>query len=423
MNGIAIRWTDGMDSVKLRNDKESKGVIIHMNQFTWTLINAKIYAENGLIPNGFISVTDDKISAIGTMDDYVPTCSGSVLDVQGRTVVPGMIDVHIHGAAGADVMDATPEALDQMAVALAREGTTAFLATTITQSPENIEKALKNAAEYMQHQSPGKAECVGVHLEGPFVNAKRKGAQPLEFILEPDVKQFKKWQEVARGTIKLVTLAPEEPGGYELAAYLRETGVIASIGHSDATFDQVMEGIEAGISHVTHLYNGMRGFHHREPGVAGAAMLCKELNVEMIVDGIHIDPRSVRLAYQQITSDRILLITDAMRAKCMKRGNYDLGGQKVFVSNRDARLEDGTLAGSILKMKDAAKNMIEYTGCTMEEVIQMTASNAAKELKMDDRKGSIRVGKDADLVVLNPDLDIYLTICRGEFAYQQTQGE
>lgn len=396
-----------------------------MNQnSTLTLIHANIYAENGIIPNGYISITNDKISAIGEMEEYVPGSSEKVLDVQGKTIVPGMIDVHIHGAAGADVMDATPEALGKMAVFLAKEGTTSFLATTITQSPERIEKALSNIADYMKHhQSAGKAECIGVHLEGPFINAKRKGAQPLEFILEPDVERFKKWQAIAQGQIKLVTFAPEEPGGYELAAYLKETGVIASIGHSDATYDQVMEGIEAGIRHVTHLFNGMRGFHHREPGVAGAAMLREELNVEMIADGIHINPRSVRLAYQQITSDRILLITDAMRAKCMKQGSYDLGGQKVTVTERDARLEDGTLAGSILKMKDAAKNMIKYTGCSMEEVIQMTASNAAKELKIADRKGSIRVGKDADLVVLNPDLDVYLTICRGEFAYQKTQGE
>lgn len=390
---------------------------------TLTLIHANIYAENGRIPNGYISITNDKISAIGPMDDYVPVSSETVLDVKGKTIVPGMIDVHIHGAAGADVMDATPEALDKMAVFLAKEGTTCFLATTITQAPERIEKALRNVADYMEHhQSAGKAECIGVHLEGPFIHAKRKGAQPLEFILKPEVERFKKWQAIARGQIRLVTLAPEEPGGYELTAYLKETGVIASIGHSDATYDQVIKGIEAGVGHVTHLFNGMRGFHHREPGVAGAAMLCKDLNVEMIVDGIHIDPRSVKLAYQQITSDRILLITDAMRAKCMKQGSYDLGGQKVTVTGRDARLDDGTLAGSILKMKDAAKNMMEYTGCSMEEVIRMTALNAAKELNIADRKGSVRVGKDADLVVLNRDFDVCLTICRGEFAYQKNTG-
>ncbi|MGA8942471.1 MAG: N-acetylglucosamine-6-phosphate deacetylase [Thermoactinomyces sp.] len=383
------------------------------------LINGKIYAEQGTIQNGYLHIESDKVVAMGEMSNFVHDPGNNVIDLEGRTVIPGMIDVHIHGVAGADVMDAVPEALDKMSVFLPREGTTGFLATTITQSPDNIEKAVSNVADYMENiQTAGKAECLGIHLEGPFVSARKKGAQPLEFIMEPNISQFKQWQEAARGKIKLVTLAPEEPGGTELARYLRETGVVASIGHSDATYDQVMEAIKAGVSHVTHLFNGMRGFHHREPGVAGAAMLSKALNVEMILDGIHIDPRSVRLAYQQITSERILLITDAMRAKCMNEGVYDLGGQQVTVTEQDARLADGTLAGSILKMKDAARNIRNFADCTMEDIIKMTASNAAKELNIYDRKGSIAVGKDADLVVLNQDFDIHMTFCRGKIAYQ-----
>ncbi|MBA4602594.1 N-acetylglucosamine-6-phosphate deacetylase [Thermoactinomyces mirandus] len=388
-----------------------------------TLMNGRIYAEQETIQNGYLQMSD-KLIAVGEMSEFVQHPDEDVIDLQGRTVIPGMIDMHIHGVAGVDVMDAVPEALERMSVYLAREGTTGFLATTITQSPDRIAKAISNVAHYMENsQTAGKAECLGIHLEGPFVSPKRKGAQPLEFIMEPDVSQFQLWQEAARGKIKLVTLAPEEPGGAELARYLRETGVIASIGHSDATYDQVMEGVEAGVSHVTHLFNGMRGFHHREPGVAGAAMLNETLNVEMILDGIHIDPRSVILAYQQITSERILLITDAMRAKCMKEGVYDLGGQQVTVNERDARLADGTLAGSILKMKDAASNIKKFTGCSMEDIIKMTASNAAKELDIYDRKGSIAVGKDADLVVLNQDFDVHMTFCRGKIAYHSDRKE
>lgn len=404
--------------------KRKRGFVKMGQNQALTLINGHIFAEQGTIQNGYLQIEHNKLTAMGEMSEFVHDPDGNVIDLEGRTVIPGMIDVHIHGVAGVDVMDAVPEALEKMSVFLAEEGTTAFLATTITQSPDNIEKAISNAADYMENgQAAGKAECLGIHLEGPFVSAKRKGAQPLDFIMEPNISQFKRWQEAARGKIRLVTLAPEEPGGNELARYLRETGVIASIGHSDATYDQVMDAIEAGVSHVTHLFNGMRGFHHREPGVAGSAMLNKALNVEMILDGIHIDPRSVMLAYQQITSERILLITDAMRAKCMKEGIYDLGGQQVTVSERDARLADGTLAGSILKMKDAASNIKKFADCKMEDIIKMTASNAAKELNIYDRKGSISVGKDADLVVLDQDFEVHMTFCRGKIAYQSDRKE
>lgn len=382
--------------------------------------NATIYTETGKIAPGFIELVDGKIKNFGPMDQMPDPRGVKVIELsEGYHIIPGMIDVHIHGAGGSDAMDATAEALDTIASHLPPEGTTAFLATTITQAPENIEAALENAAHYIeQHQAPGKAECVGIHLEGPFINKKRAGAQPLEYIINPDREQFAKWQELANGQIRLVTLAPEEPGGLELTRYLKETGVIASVGHSDADFHQIDAAIDAGLSHVTHLFNGMKGFHHREPGVAGAALLRDELMVEMIMDGIHIQRDSVKVAYKLIAPERIVLITDAMRAKCLKSGTYDLGGQEVTVNGIDARLADGTLAGSILKMKDAFKNMHEFVGCSIEQLIQMTSTNAAKELKIDDRKGSIAVGKDADIVVLDEKLDVMMTICRGAIAYQ-----
>lgn len=385
---------------------------------TFTIVNLTVYSENETFKDGYIKVVDGKIAEVGPFSQYKKDDTTEVIELSpSHQVIPGAIDVHIHGCANADAMDATSTALTTMAQTLPKEGTTSFLATTMTQSTEAIEEALRNAGEYMTNQKNNLAEVVGIHLEGPFIAPIRKGAQPLSHIIDPDVVLFKKWQEIAQNQIKLVTLAPEQPNGLELTAALKETGVVASIGHSDATYEQVDQAIQAGSSHITHLYNGMRGLHHREPGVLGAAYLRDELFVEIIVDGIHSRPEMVKLAYNQITSDRMILITDSLRAKWLKEGTYDLGGQPVNVNETTATLADGTLAGSILKMNDAIKNMIMYTDCTMEDIIKMTSANPAKQLNLFDRKGSITVGKDADLVILNEDLDVEMTFCRGKIAF------
>ena len=385
---------------------------------TFTIVNLTVYSENETYKNGYIKVVDGKIAEVGPFSQYKQDDTTKVIELSPTyQVIPGAIDVHIHGAANADAMDGTNTALTTMAETLPKEGTTSFLATTMTQSTEAIEEALRNAGEYMTNQKDNLAEVVGIHLEGPFIAPIRKGAQPLSYIIDPDVALFKKWQEIAQNQIKLVTLAPEQPNGLELTAALKESGVVASIGHSDATYEQVDQAIQAGSSHITHLYNGMRGLHHREPGVLGAAYLRDELFVEIIVDGIHSRPEMVKLAYNQITSNRMILITDSLRAKGLKEGTYDLGGQPVNVNDTTATLADGTLAGSILKMNDAIKNMISFTNCTMEDIIKMTAENPAKQLQLFDRKGSIAVGKDADLVILNEDLDVEMTFCKGKIAY------
>jgi N-acetylglucosamine-6-phosphate deacetylase len=387
---------------------------------TFIINNLMVHSEKETYKNGYIKVVDGKIAEVGPVSQYKQDDDAKVITLSpDYQVIPGAIDIHIHGASNSDAMDATHDALSTMAKTLPKEGTTSFLATTMTQSTQAIESALLNAGKYIENQTQENAEIVGIHLEGPFISPARKGAQPEDYIVDPDVTLFKRWQEMAENQIKLVTLAPEQPNGLDLAAHLRETGVVASIGHSDATYVQIDEAIQAGTTHVTHLYNGMRGLHHREPGVLGAAYLRDELYVELIADGIHCRPEMIKLAYNQITSERMILITDSLRAKWLEKGTYDLGGQPVNVDETKATLSDGTLAGSILKMNDAIKNTMEYTDCSMTDIIKMTAENPAKQLRIFDRKGSIQVGKDADLVILNDRLDVEMTFCRGNLAFKK----
>ncbi|CAH2713666.1 N-acetylglucosamine-6-phosphate deacetylase [Neobacillus rhizosphaerae] len=396
-------------------------MINHVNPIL--LKGIRVYSEKEMIKNGFIKIKDQKIIEIGSIDELIDEDEFEVIELPAYyKAIPGFIDVHIHGVNGADTMDATKEALDTMVTALPKEGTTSFLATTMTQEGKQIENALKNAAQYIEKQpSQGKAEILGLHLEGPFVNAKRAGAQPIQHIVDPDLALFKEWQTMTNGNIKLVTLAPERPGGLEMIRYLKENGIIASIGHSDATYEEVGEAIEAGANHVTHLFNQMRGLHHREPGIVGAAFLRDELIAEIIVDGVHVRPEMVELAYKQKQSDGLILITDSMRAKCMKNGKYDLGGQEVTVQDGKAVLADGTLAGSILRLGQAVKNIVNYTGCSLENAIEMASVNPAKQLNVFERKGSLAEGKDGDIVILDKNLEVFMTFCRGELAFKKEE--
>lgn len=393
--------------------------------------NLAIWTNERRIDSGYIEWSEGKITRLGPMAEMeeVPAAERWInAEGLGLIAVPGFIDLHIHGAAGADVMDATPEALATMARALPQEGTTAFLATTITAPAERIETALANVDRYLREAKAadgreqgnrGEAEILGIHLEGPFISKKHAGAQPLDSIVPGDIALFRRWQQISGRRIRLVTLAPEEEGILPLIEALREEGVIASIGHTDADYDQVGKAVEAGATHVTHLFNTMTGLHHRKPGTVGAALTSTALMVELIVDGIHVHPAAISLTYKAKGKEGITLITDAMRAKCLKNGIYDLGGQRVFVSDGKATLSDGTLAGSLLKLDQGVRNMVRFSGCALEEAVFMASYNPAKELGILNRKGSLAIGKDADLVLLNSKGEVEATFCRGHLAYKR----
>lgn len=372
--------------------------------------NVNIILENDREITGSILVTDGKINAIYQGTDNNDT-DAKVIDGKGLYAIPGFIDGHIHGVNGADTMDATENCLDTMATFLPKEGTTSFLATTITQSPENIEKALKNVANYKN--KPGQAEMIGVHLEGPFVEKSKAGAQPLEYIVEPDMEQFLKWQAMSGNQIRTITMAPEHDKDGSFIRTLHHNGINVSAGHTDVGFAGMKKAAEQGVRQLTHLCNAMNGIHHRDIGAVGAAFQLQGVRAELIADGIHVAPEMLQLIYNNMGSERIILITDAMRAKGLPAGDYELGGQPVKVNEDRAVLADGTLAGSILKMDDGARRMLGLDGATMRDVVKMAAVNPAKQIGVYDRKGSLTEGKDADILLVDEELNIEYTICRG----------
>ncbi|MED4977315.1 N-acetylglucosamine-6-phosphate deacetylase [Heyndrickxia faecalis] len=370
------------------------------------LIHSNLYTGNEHIADGFIRFTD-KIIETGKMADYRPEAGEEVIDGKGMTTIPGMIDVHIHGGYGIDAMDADPEALVTLSQKLRQEGVTSFFATTMTQDYGKIEAALRAVKAAKEK---GGTTIEGIHLEGPFVSKKRAGAQPLEYIKAPDTELFLKWVEASGNLIKLVTYAPENEGARAFENVMIERGIVPSMGHSDAVRAELLQ---SKATHATHLYNGMRGLHHREPGVAGHALLSPYVQVELIVDGIHVHPDMVKFTYEIKGPEKISVITDAMRAKGLPDGESELGGQKVLVKNGEARLENGALAGSILKMDDAFRNIMKFTGCSIAEAVQMTSVNQAREFGL-EQKGCLAAGKDADFVLLDEQLQVKTTYHLGE---------
>ena len=330
-------------------------------------------------------------------------------------VMPGFIDMHIHGSAGFDVMDATEGALRGISRSLVKEGTTSYLPTTITQRVGAIEAALKNVNGFVNNAD--EAEVLGVHVEGPYISTKWAGAQPVEHITEPSIEQFIEWQKLSGNRIKQVTVAPEISGGFEFVEAMSKEGIIASIGHSDANSEEVEKAVQLGAKQATHLYNQMRPFHHREPGVVGSILLEDRMQVEIIVDYIHSHTKSVNFAYRLKGAEGIILITDAMRAKGLEYGEYDLGGQTVHVTEKGAHLSSGALAGSILTMDQAVRNMKQSTDCSMKELVSMSSTNAAKQMNL-THKGYIGEGYDADLVILDMELNVQKTICRGNIVFE-----
>ena len=358
-------------------------------------------------------------------DNGVITAIGENLVEEGFTfddnavVVPGFIDEHIHGANGSGAMDGDIKYLENIANSVVKEGTTCFLATTMTQSPENIKKALTAVNDYILKDSETGAKVLGVHLEGPFISPKHVGAQPPQYVAVPSVETFEEYVKASGNNIKIVSFAPEVEGAKELAEYCVKNNIVASIGHTSAKFNEANASVEFGMSSVTHTYNAQTGLHHRDAGVVGTALLNDKLNCELICDTIHVSVPAIKLVIKNKPHDKVTLITDSMRAKHLPDGESELGGQVVIVKNGEARLVDGTLAGSVLKMNDAIKNVVTKVGVPFTDAIDFATANPAKNLGVYAQKGSIKVGKDADFAVIDKNTySVLMTVRNGKVVYK-----
>lgn len=358
--------------------------------------NINVVTPSHLLANAVVVVDGSVITAIGIDDSTLQ--ADTVIDGDGGTLIPGMIDVHIHGAHGYDMMDGLTESILQVSKALAETGCTSFLATSVTSSLASLEAFIHNVKAVIGHE-PG-AKIAGIHLEGPYLNINRKGMQNEAFLRHPDIAEMDTILGWADGLVKMVTIAPELPGGMEMVDYLRAKGIVVSIAHSEATYDEAKNAFRRGASHVTHCFNAMRSIHHREPGVVVAAFEEPHVSCEAIVDNIHLHPAIVRLMYRNLGRERMVLVTDAMQAMGLGDGTYSFGGHEVHVVNGVARLKDGTLASSTITMVGALQVAVE-DGIPLFDAAHMAATTPARELGL-GHIGVIEEGATADLVLLNP---------------------
>ncbi|MGL4874565.1 MAG: N-acetylglucosamine-6-phosphate deacetylase [Clostridium sp.] len=364
------------------------------------------------IEEGSVLIENGKIKEINPTN----VTTDIVIDAEGMYLSPGFIDVHIHGAGGHDTMDGTTFAINEIAKTICKFGTTSFTPTTMTVSVADIKKSMACIKELKLNGTDG-ANVLGAHLEGPFISPNAIGAQNPNFLQVPSIETYKEMVKGSEDAVVSVTVAPEVEGAKELIKYLTEQGIVCSIGHTKATYDQAIEGINCGCSHATHLFNAMTGFNHREPGVVGA-IFDTDISTETISDGIHIAYPSLRIAYKQKGIDKVLLVTDAMMACGMPDGTYGLGGQDVFVKDGAARLDGGTLAGSILTLDRAVHNVYKNTNYPLYEVVRMASYNGAKHCNVSDSKGSIQKGFDADLLLFDEEINVKKVIINGKIVHE-----
>jgi len=383
---------------------------------TTAVLAGRAFTPSEEISDAIILIEDGRILAIGRQGEMAIPPAARRLDRRGFTVIPGFVDVHIHGAGGCDVMEATPEALETITGTVARRGTTSLVATTVTASQEHTCKAAKAVSEWMQTAGrifgAPQAEILGVHFEGPFINAARRGVHPPEWIVPPSTSVFERFLAAANGATRIVTLAPELPGAGELIVAARRAGVVPSLGHTDATYSEGISAISHGARHAAHTFNAMRPFAHRDSGVLAAILSSPAVTAELIADGVHVDEGATRLLLAAKGPRGVILVSDGTAATGMPDGTYRLGTFEVRVSGGIPRSADGKLAGSTLTLDVALGNMVRL-GMPLSDAVTMLTANPARLLGIERRKGALAAGADADLVFLNERLELSEVMTRG----------
>lgn len=379
---------------------------------TLYLEHGRLLTPDGLVDNPGVLVQDGRIAALGE-----PRPSDAErLEAEGLIVAPGFIDTHIHGGKRADTMDGTPEALREISRHLAEHGVTSWLPTTVACAPETLDRILA-AIEQVRLEGTDGAQVLGAHLESNFLAPRYKGAQPPEYLRAIGDAALDAVLRKHAGTIRLVTLAPELEGAPGFVRALVERGVVVSVGHTDATYEEVLTAVEAGSTRVTHLCNAQRGFHHREPGVLGAGLTCDRLYTEIIADLEHVHPAGLTIAYRCKGPERLMLVSDAVRGSGLAPGRYELGGHPTVIDGKVARLEDGTIAGSVITLEAAVRHMVEAAGVPLADALRMASEAPARSLGL-ERKGRIAPGMDADLILLKPALEVSATVVSGRVVHR-----
>lgn len=381
--------------------------------------------QDGVLAGGTVAVREGLIvgiypeaekPSIGESDDWI--------DAGGGYILPGFIDIHVHGGHGADVCDADADAPAKVCRFHAKHGTTGMLLTTRTLPKDEVTAVLERLHRYIGAPDDMGAVPLGIHLEGPFIHVKYKGAQSAEHIIPPSAELMERWLAASGGHIRLITLAPEAEGARQLIPWLAEQGVRVSAGHCGPDYEQMQAAIEWGVRHVTHCYNGMRGFSHRDPGMLAAALMDDRVTAELIMDGLHVHPAAGRLLLHAKGTEGVALITDAIRACGMPDGEYmSAGGRKITVSQGAARLPEGSLAGSTLTMDRALKHAISHMGATLRQASAMASLTPARTIGMEKSKGSIALGKDADLVLMDSDFNVQWTMIAGNRIMPDSEAE
>jgi len=373
-----------------------------------------VYTPEPVSP-GVVLVEDGRITAAGSRQAVSIPSGARIVDAGDGVIAPGFIDIHIHGAGGRDLMEASREALETVSRTLARFGTTSYFPTTVTAPQTDTLAALERLAQYIDEASArptGAAQPLGIHMEGPYISVKRRGVHPVESIVEPTLEAYRHAAQAANGKLRIMTIAPELAASPEVIAEMVRTGVRPSLGHTDATYEETERAVEIGARQVTHMFNAMRPFLHRDPGVIGAALTDSRIKAELIADGVHVDPTAIRMLYQAKGDDGIVLISDGLSGTGMPDGLYPVAGFLVEVKDGICRYQ-GTLAGSVMTLDRAVRNMRRFLGIRSDQALRMATRNTAELLGIADRKGSLRPGADADLVVLDSELNVRAVYARG----------